>query len=596
MTGEEKKPEESPAEPDGGEEPPPGAPESAFTSLVKEAVKALVPIFITGASLIGFVAFAGAVIVWTRLYAIEVPPEQAVKAVPRDELVATGSSLLLIFGFFGVLTVVGSYLIDRGGRATPGMARGLLALFAIEGVIAIRMFDDAWHPMTFIAVGLFILTVLIAIAATFREHIAKYLDVLPARPEEILCAERGPGVLRTAAGQPRVDGWLLAVAAVSASATVGALIALVLVDFPSWFRYLLWIQLGGAAVATAWLCWRIGGAIVASWTTERRTSGRTRPQGGVTPPAETAEIQPGIRSEAPRPGEDEFQRAERLARERRVEEQRLRREAEAKRLRRHRPHRLVITPAGIGVFLFLAAFALLVPWALIGEPLLVVPLAAAMVLGIGVWRIAVLSKLVFMWFGLAVFISVPLFGTFALMTRNFADPQVQPVAIIRATDGPDESIQGIYVTEGDDRVYFANVATEGCKDDVKPDSGRLLWVPKSEVVAMSIGPAQDVDDAGRAALEMAYALTPSVETPAGDHVSLSAPEQRFEGEAVPQGAPATPSSEGGEAGEEAPDGGATGATGVTGATGRREPRKRPAVSTSVSPTPGPPCGPISARA
>jgi flagellar motor protein MotB len=136
-----------------------------------------------------------------------------------------------------------------------------------------------------------------------------------------------------------------------------------------------------------------------------------------------------------------------------------------------------------------------------------------------------------MWYGLVVFISVPLFGTFTLMSRNFADPQVQPVAIIRSTDGPDESIQGIYVTEGDDRVYFANVATEGCENEVKDNSGRLLWVPKSEVVAMSIGPLQDVDDAGRTALEMAYALTPNVETPAGDHVSLNSAEQRFEQQA-----------------------------------------------------------------
>jgi len=154
---------------------------------------------------------------------------------------------------------------------------------------------------------------------------------------------------------------------------------------------------------------------------------------------------------------------------------------------------------------------------------------AAGALGFGLWRVAGLSKSGFMWFGLAVFLSVPLFGTLTLMARNLADPQVQPVAIIRSTDGPDESIQGLYVAEGSDRIYFANVATEGCGRKVRKNSGRLLWVPKDEVVAMSIGPLQDVNDAGRAALEMAYALTPDVETPAGESVSLNPAEERSQG-------------------------------------------------------------------
>ncbi len=91
-----------------------------------------------------------------------------------------------------------------------------------------------------------------------------------------------------------------------------------------------------------------------------------------------------------------------------------------------------------------------------------------------------------------MFISVPLFGTVMLMASNADEPQVQPMALIRSTDGPEEAIQGLYVTEGDERVYFANVATEGCENEVTPNSGRLLWVPKKEVVAMAIGPLQGV--------------------------------------------------------------------------------------------------------
>ncbi len=139
-----------------------------------------------------------------------------------------------------------------------------------------------------------------------------------------------------------------------------------------------------------------------------------------------------------------------------------------------------------------------------------------------------------MWFGLAVFLSVPLFGTLTAMARNLDDPQAQPVALIRNTDGPDEAIQGLYVTETDDRVYFATLATEGCGDKIVGHSGRLLWVPRSEVVAMSIGPLEDVADARTTALEMAYALTPAVETPAGDHVSLTTGEERAEAAKQPK--------------------------------------------------------------
>ncbi len=129
----------------------------------------------------------------------------------------------------------------------------------------------------------------------------------------------------------------------------------------------------------------------------------------------------------------------------------------------------------------------------------------------------------FVWYGLAVFISVPLFGTAMLMARNAEDPQVQPMALIRSTDGPDEAIQGLYVTETSDRVYFANVATEGCEGGVKDNSGRLLWVPEKEVVAISIGPSQSVQAAAKSALEMSYALTPAVET---GSATIDLPEDR----------------------------------------------------------------------
>ena len=94
-----------------------------------------------------------------------------------------------------------------------------------------------------------------------------------------------------------------------------------------------------------------------------------------------------------------------------------------------------------------------------------------------------------------MFLSVPLFGALSLMARNVGYPEAQPLALIRKTDGPDESIQSLYVTEASDRVYFANVATEGCGREVKRHSGRPLWVPSDEEVAMSVGPLQSIKEA-----------------------------------------------------------------------------------------------------
>jgi outer membrane protein OmpA-like peptidoglycan-associated protein/Ca2+/Na+ antiporter len=534
-----------------------GKPESAWTGLLKEGAKQLLPILLTGASLIGFVAFAGAVIVWTRFYAIEVPPDQAVKAVPQSELVATGSSVLLLFGFFGVLAIVAAYLVDRRGRATPGMSRALLALLAVEGVTAIFTFDENWDTTAIVTVVVFVLLVLLALLLTFNEFVARYADELESRPNETLDPLRGPGPLRRKNGELRAPigelralfGSLLAVLALIAvlifapsdrrlgfALAAAVLVALLLSYLEPW--------IGGRKVVRSVRSELRARHTAANQERKKREDARQEREdawekrlekcGEAWEPPETKKgtrlqragdsalwlfgVVRGTKIEKPRP-----KSREELEREHEAECEKLRKED---RRARRRPHRLRIAPTGAVLLALIAGFAVVLPCAIIGIWWLAVPLGAAMVLGLGVWRIAVLSKPSFMWFGLAVFISVPLFGTITLMAHNIAEPQVQPLALIRISDNSDEAIQGIYVTEGSDRIYFANVATEGCTEKLVPDSGRLLWVPKSEVVAMSVGPLQGIGDVGKSALEMAYALTPSVETPAAGAVSLTVPEEK----------------------------------------------------------------------
>jgi len=506
VSGEEKK-EPEPKKP-GSEKP--GEAESAtssWTGLLKEAAKTLMPVLLTGASLIGFVAFAGAVIVWTRFDAIGVPPDQAVRAVPRSELVSTGSSLLLLFGFFGVLAVLATYLVDRGGRATPGMSRVLLLVVGLEGMIAIVLADVSTMLKLGLIIG-FLVLIGIVVVSTFNTNFARYVDALPDQKGETEDPVRGPDSLHTDEGELRIAVWKLNLILCIAGAFATLISLLVFQELPDLWQAGVWVLTVAASLALV-------GSILLAWREIEQSRNDEAAAKKAKEEAETAGLM-GL-----------YRRARNWIKEHRPQKAEVedRKSKEAKRIHRHRPHRLVLRFWGVCLLLGLAAATIVLPAWSAGQWWLAASFAAAYILAMGVWRVAVLSKPGFMWFGLAVFISVPLFGTCTLMARNVADPQVQPMALIRSTDGPGESIQGIYITEGSDRVYFASVATEGCEEMLTPDSGRLQWVPKSEVVAMSVGPLQDVDKAGKAALEMADALTPSIETPTGEQVSPSTAEE-----------------------------------------------------------------------
>lgn len=528
MADEEKAEEKKPGDDeDGGAAK---AAESPWPGLLKDAAKQVLGVLLTGAGLLGFVAFAGAVIVWTRFEAIEVPPDQVVKAVPRDELVASGASLLLIFGFFGVLAVLATYLVDRGGRATPGVSRVLLGLVALEGITGIVLAGEL--SMRSVGIGLgFLFLVGLVLIATLHNSVAVYKDELAPREGETEDPLRGPNSIFDAEGHLRIGmGVMIGILALCTAAAV--LLGLQMLVKPENLaaEITIWFGIGICGLGTLVLLRGASKEIKESQAGDPRT-------------AAEAECKAEMKARSKRQVEEQKLkgRIEWLVRD-------LRREWEwlgglartpaatekggasaGKPMGKPRPHRLELTQRGVSMFLVLAGFAIILPAALLHHWWLAVSFGAAFVLAAGVWRVAVLPKSGFVWFGLVVFVSVPLFGTLTLMARNVEDPQVQPMAMIRATDGPGESIQGIYVTEASNRVYFANVATEGCENEVVKNSGRLLWVPKKEVVAMSIGPLQDVDDAGRSALEMAYALTPEVETPTGARVSLAVQEEE-EGE------------------------------------------------------------------
>jgi len=80
------------------------------------------------------VSFTGGAILWARFDAADIPADQAVAAVPREELVTVGAASLAGFLVVGGLALVVSYLCDSSGLASWGLACWLTAL-VIVGVL-----------------------------------------------------------------------------------------------------------------------------------------------------------------------------------------------------------------------------------------------------------------------------------------------------------------------------------------------------------------------------------------------------------------------------------------------------------------------------
>ncbi len=505
--GEEK---QDPDKSKGGDAPK--APESPWTGLWKSVAEKLGPALVSLIVSVGFVAFAGKAVLWVRFDALQVPPDQVVKVVPQDEAVAVGASMLLLFGLLGVLATLGVYLVDRGGRATPGMSRGLLAILAVEALVAIWFVEGRSVDSRVIASEL----VLLAVAAIFwSTFVAKLVTRRPEVPD-LNVEQKEEKVPKRAFFRTEHD---------SGVTLVGVLVSLGAALLVAGFAYGPALVISGSG-AIAWIAAIPAGglilliAVVQHWA--RFEYGEKKAKDAAREKRRKKEKRRRERKAAGKAAGKQT-KAEKKAQKKAKKKAR---KSPGNGKATMKPSGVKLTPWGLLLTVLLTIVIVAVPSLILHEWWLAVSLGAVAVLGAGLWRISSLGAERFVWYGLAVFISVPLFGTVMLMARNVDEPQVQPMALIRNTDGPDEAIQGLYVTETSDRVYFSNVATEGCEGKLEHNSGRLLWVPTKEVVAMSIGPLQSVHDAGKAALEMSYALTPATETPSGENGSLTTSEQR----------------------------------------------------------------------
>jgi outer membrane protein OmpA-like peptidoglycan-associated protein len=543
----------SAGKPSGGDGEEVKPQESPWTALLKSfGEKALMALFTVG-GLAAFAAFAGSLVLWTRFEALGLPGDQIVDLIPREEAITTGTTILLLFGFCGAVAALAVYLIDRGGRATPGMSRGVLVIVAVEAVAAIWLTLGADSLDKVIATEVVLLAFgavlwVTQVGGLVELEEGAVPDLVEGEPDQEIESDAFLEVTEDEQGhkvQTNQVSWSVVVIVLGIALVAGGrawLIAWLVADSAP----------AGWAVGLAAFGFVLSVAVVVQWIAFHRSQKKAKDKARWKAAAE--------QEKEKRAREEEARKQKRAARAERWVTRTawlvswvkadVRRgetdpgytlslgapaalspmpkhepEAAEEDPPKEKPPLLQLTPYGKSLVLPLALAVVLVPALILGERWLGITLAATILLGIALWRVAELSSGGFVLFGLAVFLSAPLFGTVALTTRNIDDPQAQPVAIIRGGDGPAEALQGIYVTETSERVYFANVATQGCEKKIVDDSGRLFWIPKDEVVAMAIGPRQDIDKAARASLEMSQALTPDVENPEGGHLSLVTEDQ-----------------------------------------------------------------------
>lgn len=125
-------------------EAPPAPPqsESGVGRILREIYEKALPVLLTAGGFLGFVTVAGGTIVWSRFYAAKLPADQAVIAMPRDELLVFGAVSLTLFAVLGAIAVVVAYLCDPQGRPVRSTKDGLLVVLLLEGWVIVFLAEQ----------------------------------------------------------------------------------------------------------------------------------------------------------------------------------------------------------------------------------------------------------------------------------------------------------------------------------------------------------------------------------------------------------------------------------------------------------------------
>ena len=155
------------------------------------------------------------------------------------------------------------------------------------------------------------------------------------------------------------------------------------------------------------------------------------------------------------------------------------------------PHRYQTT---FGWVVRLAAVSLIVAWLayrISDEWWIGVAILAAGALALMDFRIAEGTGNRFTIFAVAVFFSLPLYGAVVSLLILANEPLVQPAALIRGGGEGRTVVEGLYIADSDSHIYFGAVATDGCQSTkLRPGSGTIFAIPKSEVLDLRVGRGQ----------------------------------------------------------------------------------------------------------
>ena len=379
---------------------------------------------------LGFVAFVGGIVLWSRFDAAQLPADQAVALQPRSDLVTVGAIALVFFVLGGLVAVLLLRALDQHGNPTFHTRNGLIAVAALEIAAALIVERPAGEEVVKLVVatvaGLFGVIVLLNAGGWWYENHQPYYDVsigptrkLLRRAREAFFTAKEP-VVRP----PFVDAHGRPVRKAS--------------------RLRLWLAvlLMGALVT-----------LVASGP--ELVSGRLDGYAPALIPLVAGLAIPGFSGRGPT-----------------------------------RTWSLLVVALGVLVAaaIVYARESAWVGWvALLALALIVVNLMAA----------EVTQR--FPGYGIALFLSVILFGVGFQLMRAHEDPQAQAVAFVRENDA--QPVYGLYVGETDSRLYYARLDLEGDRD-VSDDSGRLLWAPRERVVAWAVGPLEPVAAAQETAFDL----------------------------------------------------------------------------------------------
>ncbi len=481
--------------------PTPAEPSGLLNRLADSFVQAA-PALVGAISLAGFVAVVGGAISWVRFNAAELPADQAVRVMPRQELVTIGAVSLVGFVLLGLLTVFVVWMLDHNGNLTESTRRGIVALAVIEMAVAISYSHLPLGVIVLLAIWLALL------AALGWAALAGLTDT--TRKAQVTRDERE--TLRNARDRYRRADDALQDAEL---------------DRRCWDEHAR-DHPAAAAEADA----RHAAARSARQVANQRYTrtfkcvyAAVEGKPGENVDLDSEEFREDAVEELLRPG-SKLPNPD-LTLPNRNELARARRDAAAA-LRTWRDKLLgnvvplvmvVCAAAGIVALLWFPETTWLAQMVLVTTGLAI--------------ALLVISRTTkrFAWYGLAVFFSVLIFGGVLSVARFVRTPEVQPAALIRTADK--FPVCGVYITETADRIYLGRVELEGPGHvGAKADSGRIWWVPTKDVDVLKVGSLQSIESAQSSAEQLRRELyIDRVET----HPEPLAPEATVDTRGAPGG-------------------------------------------------------------